>query len=402
MNAKQRFLFLQGVCSPFFPTLAKGLRQEGMKVRKVNFSVGDRIYWRQGDAISYRGSMDQLPEFYRGEFDRHGITDVVLFGDCRPVHRPAIELARDSEIRVHVFEEGYFRPYWVTLERGGVNGYSALPRDPDYYRKRATELPNYDNGTSFSSPFWKRAAYDVGYNFWAGLNPILHRGVKSHVPYSPATEYASYLRKGIGTHISRRRAKAIQTMVTMDGQTPPYYLFPLQLTTDSQIIHHSNFASMSQALDTVIRSFARHAPAQSLLLIKAHPLDPGLVNYSRLIRRLSRQLMLGNRVVYIDGGHLPSLINRCTAVITINSTVGASALIHGKPTKALGRAIYDMPGLTDQKGLDEFWKHQDKPDVQLFRKFRNVVIHDTQINGGFYCKSGIALSVTNSLRRLLV
>ncbi|WP_286936533.1 capsule biosynthesis protein [Achromobacter sp. UBA4530] len=402
MNAKQRFLFLQGVCSPFFPALAKALRQQGMRVRKVNFSVGDRIYWRQGDATSYRGSMHDLPGFYHAEFETHGITDVVLFGDCRPVHRSAIELAKQSGIRVHVFEEGYFRPYWVTLERGGVNGNSALPRDPDYYRKRAKEVPNYDNGTSFVSPFWKRAAYDVGYNFWAGLNPLLHRGVKSHVPYTPAMEYAGYVKKSMSTHVNRRRAKAIQTLVTLDTQPVQYFLFPLQLTTDSQISHHSDFDSMSQALEKVMRSFARHAPEHAVLLVKAHPLDPGLVNYSRIIRRLSKELILGKRVIYMDGGHLPSLINRSTGVITVNSTVGASALLHGKPTKTLGRAIYDMPGLTDQKTLAEFWSHQDKPDLQLFRKFRNVVIHDTQINGGFYCSSGIGLSVKNSLSKLLL
>lgn len=402
MSPKQRFLFLQGVCSPFFPALAKGLRQEGMQVRKVNFSVGDRVYWRQGEATSYRGPMLELPTFYQAEFESHGITDVVLFGDCRPVHRAAIDLAKQYEIRVHVFEEGYFRPYWVTLERGGVNGNSPLPRDPNYYRQRSKNLPNYDNGTPFISPFWKRAAYDVGYNFWAGLNPLLHRGVKGHVPYSPAKEYANYFRKSLGAHVSRRRAKAIQATVASSSDPSSYYLFPLQLATDAQIIHHSEFDSMTQVIETVVGSFARHAPAHTVLLIKAHPLDPGLVNYARHIRRLTKNLALGGRVMYIDGGNLPALINGSRAVVTVNSTVGASALLHGKPTKALGKAIYNMPGLTDQQSLDDFWRYQTRPDMQLFKSFRNVVIHDTQINGGFYCKNGIDLSVRNSLKKLII
>ena len=29
-------------------------------------------------------------------------------------------------LRIHVFEEGYMRPYWVTYERGGTNGHSRL------------------------------------------------------------------------------------------------------------------------------------------------------------------------------------------------------------------------------------------------------------------------------------
>jgi capsular polysaccharide export protein len=35
-------------------------------------------------------------------------------------------------------------------------------------------------------------------------------------------------------------------------------------------------------------------------------------------------------------------------VVTINSTVGLSALAQGRATKTLGRAFYDLPGLTHQ------------------------------------------------------
>ena len=59
-----------------------------------------------------------------------GVTDVILFGDCRPYHRVAVDLARSRGIAVHVFEEGYFRPDWITLERDGTNGHSRLPRGP--------------------------------------------------------------------------------------------------------------------------------------------------------------------------------------------------------------------------------------------------------------------------------
>lgn len=204
---KQRFLFLQGVCSPFFARLAEALRDTGHTVRKVNFTVGDRVYWRIGQATPYRGPMDELPDFYARQYELHGITDIVLFGDCRPVHRPAIELAKRQGLRVHVFEEGYFRPHWVTLERDGVNGHSTLPKDPDWYRQQAKEIKHTGNGEPFKSPFWKRAAYDVGYNLWFGLNPILHRGVMSHVPYSPATEYAGYIARGIRTQYYERESR---------------------------------------------------------------------------------------------------------------------------------------------------------------------------------------------------
>lgn len=401
MNEKRRFLFLQGVCSPFFRRLALSLQQAGHRVRKVNYAAGDRVYWRMANAISYRGSRGELLHFYQQQFAEHGITDIVLFGDCRPVHRPAIELARRSDMNVHVFEEGYFRPYWITLERNGVNGYSSLSTDPDYYRMRGKEVPKYDNGLAFVSPFWKRAAYDVGYNFWAGLNPILHRGVERHVPYSPATEYASYVRKSFGSKRWTRHALFTQQNLIANSNDRPYYLFPLQLTTDSQIVHHSNFSSMSDAISHVIQSFAEHAPEDSQLLLKAHPLDPGLHNYSGVIREAGMRLGIKDRLTYIDGGHLPTLIVGARGVVTVNSTVGASAILHRRRTKALGRAIYDIPGLTHQGSLADFWHSDEEPDIALFRNFRNVVIHETQVNGGFYCSPGIALAVKNAIPRLL-
>ena len=401
MNQSRKFLFLQGVCSPFFPRLAEALRTLGHSVRKVNYTVGDRMYWRIGQSISYRGPMTALKEFYIRQYESHGITDIVLFGDCRPIHRPAIEIAREHDIRVHVFEEGYFRPYWITLERDGVNAHSRLPRDPEWYQSQAASLPHYDNGQAFSAPFWKRAAYDIGYNIWAGLNPILHHGVHSHVPYSPLTEYTGYVRRAIRVKCQERSCRNIEAKLTGEARRAPFYLMPLQLATDAQIVHHSPFADMAAAMLYTLRSFARFAPANSRLAIKIHPLDPGLVNYRKKLTQLANELGVADRVFYLESGNLPTLLSATRAVITVNSTVGASALIHGKPTIALGRALYDLPSLTYQDGLDSFWIRRKRPNAKLFQNFRDTVIAHTQVNGGFYDANGITLAVQNSLPKLV-
>jgi capsular polysaccharide export protein len=71
--------------------------------------------------------------------------------------------------------------------------------------------------------------------------------------------------------------------------------------------------------------------------------------------------------------------------------------VHDCPTIALGRALYDLPGLTFQGTLDDFWRKIEAPDKSLFRDFRNVVIHTTQINGGFYCRQGMDMAVRNAI-----
>jgi capsular polysaccharide export protein len=46
------------------------------------------------------------------------------------MHMVAHQMARLVGVRVHVFEEGYIRPNWLTLERDGVNGNSACRAIP--------------------------------------------------------------------------------------------------------------------------------------------------------------------------------------------------------------------------------------------------------------------------------
>lgn len=394
------FLFLQGVCSPFFRVLGERLSAQGHDVRKVNFNVGDFFAWRKSGAYSYRRTMGELPDFYKDTFNEGGISDIVLFGDCRPVHAPAIAMARAQGIRIHVFEEGYFRPYWITLERDGVNANSRLSKDPEWFRSAAKKVPKYGNGMPFNSKFWVRAAHDVAYNFWAGLNLILHPDYESHVPYSPASEYLHYIARA--ARVKRRSEKdaATVTRVVSNSDLSPYYLLPLQLGSDAQIRHHSPYEDVADVLSSVVKSFAHHAPRNSRLVVKNHPLDPGFVDYLRVLSKAAEAYAVDGRVDYLESGHLPTLLSKTQGVVTVNSTVGGSALVHNCPTIALGSAIYDLAGLTFQNGLDRFWTEAEKPDRHLFECFRNIVIHTTQLNGGFYCRRGIEMAVENSCPRL--
>jgi len=122
----RRFLFLQGPHGPWFHRLARHLRTAGAEVWRVGFNLGDRMFWPGAGYIGFKESQDHWPDRCAALFDQHHITDLVVYGDTRPVHAKAVQLAKARGITVHVFEEGYLRPYWVTYERGGSNGHSRL------------------------------------------------------------------------------------------------------------------------------------------------------------------------------------------------------------------------------------------------------------------------------------
>lgn len=394
----RHFLFLQGVASPFFGRLADHLRARGERITKINFCAGDRAYWGTRLAVSYRGTVDRLDDYLQQIFAENDFTDLVLFGSHRPVHRPAIALAEAANVRVHVFEEGYVRPNWVTLERGGVNADSLLPRDPDWYLHVDPQLPRYADGKTAHSDIRIRAAHDLAYHASNGLNPLLYPGYRTHRPHVAAVEYAGWLRRF--SALAWRRENDRRRIHAVNTGTDPFFILPLQLNGDTQITLNSRYGGMPRLIDTVLRCFAVHAPAQSKLVIKNHPLDTGLVDYPALLTGLERELGLAGRVIYLETGLLPDLLEHAAGVVTVNSTAGMIALAHGRPMITLGAAIYDLPGLTFQGQLRDFWENAEQPVRRLFRAFRNTVIHTTQVNGDFYTRRGIAMAVTNSDRLL--
>ena len=87
-------------------------------------------------------------------------------------------------------------------------------------------------------------------------------------------------------------------------------------------------------------------------------------------------------------------------MVTINSTSGLSALIRHCPLITLGQAIFDMPGLTFQHGLDRFWREARPPDVDLLDDYLAALAASIQIRGVFYARPGLDAAVAEAVRRL--
>ena len=131
-------------------------------------------------------------------------------------------------------------------------------------------------------------------------------------------------------------------------------------------------------------SFAQHAPHALHLVFKHHPLDRAHRHYGALIAMLADNLGIQGRVHYGCDMHLPTLIRDSLGMVTINSTTGLQSIYHNRPTKVMGRAIYDVPQLTDPQPLDSFWQNPMPPDQDFYQRFREYLIEQTQLNGSFY------------------
>lgn len=397
-SAPRTVLLLQGLMGPLFRRLGQALTAAGHTVHKVNFNGGDRAFWRLPNGIEYRGTLEEWPAFFTQLLHDKGVTDVVLFGDCRDHHSPAIRIAREAGVPVHVFEEGYIRPDWVTLELGGVNGHSQLPRDPVWYRETAAALPPVPPHAQVPSSFRRRALEGLVYNTADVLTRWHYPGWSNHRPWHPVVEGMGWLRKL--RRRKEREASSVQLMDRLASSQAPYYLFPLQLDSDAQIRLHSSFAGILPAIQQVIASFAAHAPADTRLVVKEHPLDNGVRDWQQETADLAQRYGVADRVDYLAWGDIVPVTRASRGVVTINSTSGTFALAAGVPVVVLGHAVYDVADLTCQDGLDAFWTAPVAPDPETFAAFRRVLIERCLIPGGFFSSEALDKVVRHAVARL--
>lgn len=376
----KKALLLQGPMGPFFRRLGEGFAASGADlVHKVNFNGGDRFYYPGG--FDFTGTVDSFADYLNCLLDDHKYDVVVLFGDCREHHVVARKVCADRNVMVLAFEEGYLRPHFITLETSGVNGNSTMSRDPEEYRRFGSDRMHHpaEKVHFHTKPWiwWQSFCYALFMRAWGSRYPHYrhHRSLNF-------TEGLRWISWECGKTL--RRSADRQIVDKFLRWVGDRYFVPLQLASDYQVSHHSPYDSVRAFVSEVVRSFSEHAAPDAVLLFKHHPLDP-YENYETFIAEEVERHGLQGRVLYCVLGHLPTILNTCTGVITINSTVGISAMLHRRPLCVLGRAIYDLEGLV-ARDLDAFMEKpwQFVPDRQLFEGFRNCHLQTTQVAGNFH------------------
>lgn len=371
----RRFLIVTAPFGSFSRVLARALTYRGATVARMIFNAGDALNWRESGSIRFDQSASQWPAHVL-KLSRE-FTDIIVFGEGGAYNQGVLAQVDRLEAAVWVLENGYFRPDWVTVERNGVNASSGLPRDASGYEAPTPALP-------VTRPIGKILPHHVInislYHVTAWLAGALYPHYRS--PYAtPAW------RQGVG-HIGRYFKLFLQPRGHLDTEViearGDFFIACLQREGDAQLLRYSRFSDNAGFLAEVMDSFARHAPPKVRLVVKNHPLDPGLVNLAAVTRRLAAERGLSDRVDFIDGGNLAQLCRASKGMVVNNSSAALSALGFHTPVKVLGQAFFDFAGMTDQQPLDGFWRSPVAADASLFTRFRAHVIARTQINGNYH------------------
>lgn len=385
----RNFLLLQGPHGPFFAQLGRMLRLAGAQVWRVSFNKGDEAFWpHRASLIAYRDTPDRWADRFAEILSEYQITDIVLYGDTRPIHAQAAAAARARSITVHVFEEGYVRPYWITYERGGSNGNSRLmemdvAQMRDALRQSEIEFPD-------APPRWgdmrQHVFYGALYHFFVMTQNKAYRNFQSHRGVKVIEEFRLYLRRLllIPLHMSQRWFATAR--VKYGGF--PYHLVLMQLEHDSSFVMHSPFNSQTEFLEMVMKAFGEGAPSHHHLVLKAHPLEDGRAPIAAAIRKGVADYGLAGRVHFVRGGKLARLLSQARSAVTVNSTAAQQVLWRGLPIKAFGRAVFDKPEFVSDQPLEEFFSNPARPDTRAYREYRHYLLETSQVPGGFYSAKG--------------
>lgn len=306
--------------------------------------------------------------FLREYLIKHKIELVTMHNDLRWQHALANKVCKELGVQYLITERGIFRPDTTTIEFEGVNGYSSLPKDKEFYKSYKVaekELRSYKVSKFINLKVNIRFVLFILLNKLGGVFR-LNSSVKNR-GYS----LSKYAKLFIKQKFGKRTSQGIRL--------PTKYIFiPLQVNTDTQILIHSDFKDMQEFISLVEKEFYS-LESDISLVFKIHPMEQGIVEY----RFDSRSLVVNSDT--------NELVKNSECVVTINSTVGFEAIEKHKKVLVLGEAFFKIDGISvcsSKKSFkDELVRVLDgsiELDNEAIEAFVKYLKYEYQVNGNLF------------------
>ena len=375
-------LFLVGPIGTFFARFSDYLENNNIRTYKILFPLHEYGF-SQSRIIKYDQDIKVFKDFLRQTIINYEIKHIFMYGNVLIPHKQALDLAKElnfegKDIKTHIFELGYLRPNFVTLENDGINYNSSLIKSSKFYSKQ----------DSYSVlPVPKKHARLRIRKIWKTISFINHsfknyKIVEKDHKLQPKPIYIWFQIKGFFLKYFFFFTEYKLKNYLLRNK---FFLVILQVSTDSQLTEGSDIKDNKKFIYEVIKEFAEAKRNDINLVFKHHPRDRGYTNYHNEIQNLANEFGVSNNVFYIHDYYLSKLFqnSNCMGTVLINSTVGYQSLYHSVPVKSLGITPYNIKGLSDQKDLASFFKNPSPVDKLLFNKFYKYILENSQINGNF-------------------
>jgi len=376
-------LFLMGPIGTFFARLSNYFEDNNVRTYKISFPLYEYGF-PKSRLIKFHQDIYLFKNFLKKIIIDKEIKHVFMYGNVLIPHIQMLTLVEelkkeDIHVNTHIFELGYLRPNFVTLESKGINYNSSFIKSREFYLKQ-------DSYELFPKPK-KHARFRIR-KIWKTISFINHsfknyKIVHKEHKLQPKPVYIWYQIKGFFLKYYFRLSEyKLKKKCLIENK---FFIVILQVSSDSQITEGSDIKDNKKFIYQVIKDFAKANPNNINLVFKHHPRDRGYTNYFNLISKFSKEFGVHEKVFYIHDYFLSKLFQNpnCKGTVLINSTVGYQSLFHAVPVKSFGITPYNIEGLTDQRDLVSFFKNPSSVDRLLFNKFYKYILENSQINGNF-------------------
>ncbi|MDF1815775.1 MAG: hypothetical protein P1V20_26490 [Verrucomicrobiales bacterium] len=369
---RRRILIVQADWELGMARLGQDLKKAGHSVTKVALTTPDLFYRLCGiETVSYRAPLEEFEVWLDDFVATREFDTILIYNPYRPYNRISSQVAERRGLGVVQFDQGLLRPIHVSVFFG-----SRFPFEQIRELWADRELRGHWPAPKPPAPV--RSVSSARKNFWLGFFVLIALVCRSLFPHYRDQQKMCLITQLIGAimygvrYYQKHWEPAHYTPKVTGEWSGKYYLVPLQLGHDVQIQHNSPFHGMNEVINLVADSFQRNAGAEDRLVFKIHPLDRGYRTFREIFEEL--QLRLGeDRVFLVDRVDLTTLIQHSRGVVTVNSTVGLTALRECACVKALGNAFYDLPDLTFQGSLDQFWSADHRPTEENVQQYLNLL-----------------------------
>ena len=376
-------LFLMGPIGTFFARLSNYLEENNVRTYKISFPLYEYGF-PKSRLIKFHQDIYLFKNFLKKILIDKKIKHIFMYGNVLIPHREALSLVeelkiKDIHVNTHIFELGYLRPNFVTLENQGINYNSAFIKSREFYLKQ-------DSYEFFPIPK-KHARFRIR-KIWKTISFINHsfknyKIVNKEHKLQPKPIYIWFQIKGFFLKFYFELSEhKLKKKCFVENR---FFIVILQVSTDSQLTEGSDIKDNKKFIYEVIKDFAKANLNNINLVFKHHPRDRGYTNYLNLIEKFSTEFGVYKKVFYIHDYFLSKLFQNpnCKGTVLINSTVGYQSLFHSVPVKSLGITPYNIEGLSPQINLVSFFKNPLPVDRLLFNKFYKYILENSQINGNF-------------------
>jgi capsular polysaccharide export protein len=293
---------------------------------------------------------------------------VTMHNDLRWQHSLSIEICKELGVKYLITERGIFRPDTTTIDFQGVNAYSSLSKDKEFYKNYSV---NEKTLRSYNVSKITNLKVNLKFILFIILNKIgavlnLNTQVKNR-GYS-LIKYAKLFLK-----------QKLSKKSSVDVSLPKKYLFvPLQVNTDTQLLIHSDFQDMQEFISKTEKEFYS-LDTDVGLVFKIHPMEKGMVDYKFDTRSIAAN------------SDTNELVQNSECVVTINSTVGFEAIQEHKKVIVLGEAFFKIDGIAVCSSKDSF-KNDMKNilngnielDNETIEAFVKYLKYEYQVNGSLF------------------